>query len=983
MLSNSQILGALLLCLCTTSSCLPLVHHRDDDPAPGYLRFPDVRRECQPVLSSAGELGHAAGCARCLKRDLYFEEGDWHQDAGGAPLLPFDGGDVPDPLHLATFKLTHADAARRGRTAVNVSGVLVLSLARERVREPGQVRVPASPPPEFEQLPGSTKLRVLFEGVYTEGANGDGGGGGEDGERVLCMVGSAVLPTRGTGASGRSSSRPPLVADGNIVLVLRYPREITLTNRALRGEMRSTNAASSAAYFDTVRLRSWVGEHSAPYRFRADELVAAACSPWPSGDADAVAGRSGELHAGVSICEVINVLAAYRSVLLLDVVPDDAAEVLGFHGDAIALQEVRCSRSTEADGCHCSERVAAVFRVLPPREHRLTAAQRSDLAGATMAAEGVWKPTTGQACMVGCLAGDENACRYRVCLYFPTTFSITRRSIMLGRITGIDGAGAGGETGGQLLFQLPVPPSEQWELSDAIRMAYNYTKINLAGEFLRRRASPFSVRDIAARSLFMAYPKKDDSAGDEVTSLFKLAEELTLQFAAVPELFRREWIERPVLRLEVLAVEQAVGPFLPASSSPRDSMASSVTGKEHAESGRRRPLLNVAAELKIIGKPSGSASALSLEGVYSQDDGRMYLVGCRDVRLRRPEMSTTSGDLEEGMDCSIEVKVEYPPTTTHCFVASAATVHVTSTRNAAAGDPLHFTAMKLKALPAFYQKQWMDGISRRIIDGFVCVAALSAAAAAALCQLRHLASHADVAPYVSHAMLAVQVVGYGVPLIAGFEAMLQKVTFVYTPPPPPPPSITPYVLLTTRELHLGVDKTVRLLALAALLLTLRVGQKVRQSRARSPGRVPDEGKVLVGSYAAHLALFVLAFALNGAHTMAVEQLVAVAQDLFLLPQVVGNAVWRVNGRPLAGGYYLGATAARVLPHVYGYVRPPPGDPITGRFFEEYPFLSKLGDAVLPVAAVVLAVVVYVQQRWNYVIIGWMRKPEQKKLYHTF
>ncbi|KAF8669384.1 hypothetical protein HU200_051727 [Digitaria exilis] len=147
--SGLQLHGVLQLCLCTASSCLPfdpshLGNRSADDRAHGYTRFAD--------------------------------KGDWQQDAGHAPLLPFDGGDVtrgppasPGPLRLATFVLTHVDVERGGGTAINVSGVLVLSIARESTGDEiiPWMRVPAASP-EFEILPGTTKLKILFEGVWKE-----------------------------------------------------------------------------------------------------------------------------------------------------------------------------------------------------------------------------------------------------------------------------------------------------------------------------------------------------------------------------------------------------------------------------------------------------------------------------------------------------------------------------------------------------------------------------------------------------------------------------------------------------------------------------------------------------------------------------------------------------------------------------------------------------------------------------------------------
>jgi hypothetical protein len=48
-------------------------------------------------------------------------------------------------------------------------------------------------------------------------------------------------------------------------------------------------------------------------------------------------------------------------------------------------------------------RVAAVFRYVPPWEHQPTAAKRTGMSGMTLSAEGVWIPSMGRVCMVGCL----------------------------------------------------------------------------------------------------------------------------------------------------------------------------------------------------------------------------------------------------------------------------------------------------------------------------------------------------------------------------------------------------------------------------------------------------------------------------------------------------------------------------------------------------------------------------------------------------
>ena len=126
------------------------------------------------------------------------------------------------------------------------------------------------------------------------------------------MVGDGVFPVPCTNGTGPREDRagfkpPPAAADGNILLVLRYPMAATLTTRAVRGEMTSLSAATDGAYFDTVRLVSRLGPYSR-YQFTTqdEELDAAGCcsSSHPSFHAgDVAAGR--HLYRGASFCEIL------------------------------------------------------------------------------------------------------------------------------------------------------------------------------------------------------------------------------------------------------------------------------------------------------------------------------------------------------------------------------------------------------------------------------------------------------------------------------------------------------------------------------------------------------------------------------------------------------------------------------------------------------------------------------------------------------
>jgi hypothetical protein len=593
-----------------------------------YVRYADVKRRCRSVLSSATELKFHASRATALMPDLSFLKGDWRQDTDdGGPLMPFDGTDVPDgdaasgPLALATLTLTHVDVLLRGKTALNVSGVLGVAISRSGTA-PGMDTYLS---PEFRVRPGSTEMKIIFEGVYTE--NGDG-------ERVLCMVGEALLPRRSGDAANpwdwakntdRNSFRPPVTKDKNILLVIRYPTTLTLTTRAVRGELTSTNGRSDAAYFGPVTLlTSQVGPYSI-YKFGSEEeLVSTACSPLPYRD-DIITDDGRGMHKHGSPCDILEM---FTPADVFTVVPNwkcNSTDALcrrlgpfetdksidatdgGFKGVSIVMQDFRCQPSA-APG-ERSAKVAAVFRAVPPWEQPLyMASERSGLSGMTLAAEGVWRASTGQLCMVGCLGVGKKACHSRVYLYLQTSFSATRRSIAVGKITRIDGVAHS-----PLTFKRTVQPSEVWNrfgVSLAMAYSYNYTKAEQAGEFLAR-SEPFNLGTAIAKSL-LSYP---GLAGEF------LSNELTLDVPAVPHPFGREHFEPLSLRLqlEVLSLGPLAGrnsPWIPGaygngrpwSEAHKEKTVSSTAAVE-------KSVLNVSAALTLSGSGDlyANVSTLYLE----------------------------------------------------------------------------------------------------------------------------------------------------------------------------------------------------------------------------------------------------------------------------------------------------------------------------------------------------------------------------------
>jgi hypothetical protein len=216
-----------------------------------YDRIGEVKKHCAFLLSSASELKPEI---YSIRRDLGFVDGDWRQNSGDSPILPFDDRDTlknapvhRTPLKLASFGVMDVDRAHRTKKSVSVSGFLSMGITIDG----SYPKRPYQGTQQFQIYPGHTQLSISFQGIYTETKKNGG-------ERLMCLLGTTVLPSRESDSSDPwdwvKLSQPHLSQDDQILLVLRYPMTFTLTNRTIRGEMKSLNPKSNSKYFDQVNI---------------------------------------------------------------------------------------------------------------------------------------------------------------------------------------------------------------------------------------------------------------------------------------------------------------------------------------------------------------------------------------------------------------------------------------------------------------------------------------------------------------------------------------------------------------------------------------------------------------------------------------------------------------------------------------------------------------------------------------------------------
>lgn len=966
-----------------------------------YERIGEVKKLCKPVLSPASEFKAEDNRIADIKEELNFGYGEWRQDVGDSPIMPFDDRDISKklsqaPSNISSFWITNVDLAHRTKKFVSVSGILMLGITLDT----SFAERPYEGSPRFQIWPTHTQLAMSFEGIYTETKQNGG-------ERVLCLLGNAMLPSRESDSnnpwewlkgSDLNYNQVPLLQDDQILLVLHYPLTHTLTNRVIRGELKSLNPKSNAKYFDQVHILAQMLK-STKYEFGSEKIVSKACDPYPYRDNLTNAGI--DVYKGDNFCAILeqatnsgaftivpnwrcNGTDDYCSKLGPFVSDEEIKATNGSFKDVILyMQDIRC-KPTSGHGNASAARVAAFFRAVPASEDQYRVRLRSGLSNMTLAAEGIWNSTSGQLCMVGCLGivdAEGSSCNSRIILYIPLSFSIKQRSILVGSISSIDESN---KVFFPLSFEKLVRPTELWNYFRASRPYYSYSKIQSAGVILERN-EPFSFGTLVKKSL-LQFPKLEDKY-DFLSSLSFLAEDLTLQIPAVPDPFPKSHPPGVNIEMDIVSIGPLFGRYWHSRNITATEQDSAYPTK--AEYTEKQLLLNVSAQLIIPGKDYINSSVLFLEGLYDPHFGRMYLVGCRDVRASW-KILFQSMDLESGLDCLTEVVVSYPPTTARWLVNPTARISIASQRNE--DDPLYFEKIKLQTLPIMYRKQREDILSRRGVEGILRILTLSLAVACISSQLFYLTQNADSSTFISLVMLGVQALGYSLPLITGAEALFKRETSNSY-------EIQSYDLEKSRWLNL-IDYTVKLLVLVMFLLTLRLCQKVWKSRirllSRTPNeshRVPSDKLVLIATLTIHVIGYIVVLIIHTVKTSQIplrtdrfldsrgnsqtlreweiqlEEYIGLVQDFFLLPQVIGNVIWQIDCKPLRKMYFLGITVVRLLPHLYDYIRNPVRNPY---FAEEYEFVnptsdfySNFGDVAIPTTAILLAVVVYCQQRWNY------------------
>lgn len=345
---------------------------------------------------------------------------------------------------------------------------------------------------------------------------------------------------------------------------------------------------------------------------------------------------------------------------------------------------------------------------------------------------------------------------------------------------------------------------------------------------------------------------------------------------------------------------------------------------------------------------------VAAEGVYSSATGMLCMRGCRYTENRM------------SMDCDVLINIQFRPLNPKAEEHRGINGTISSTR--IESDPLYFKPITVFNRRHMYLATARESIWRMEVETAMVLISLTFSCVCILLQIVHANKHPDVVSSISIAMLLILNLGFAIPMVLNFEALFvnQK----------------QYNLSLGNGGWLDVNEViVRTLSLASLFLTFRLLQLVRSVRSAEDQKDPSvaERRSLKLCLPLYFAGALLTWWANG-RTSSASQLrdelipyAGLVLDGFLLPQIVFNLFQKSKERAsktLTPFFYVGITLTRALPHLYDayrkrrYVNSVDGSSTIYARAADGEFYSVAWDVVVPCGAMLLAVVVGLQQRFG-------------------
>ncbi|GLJ20189.1 hypothetical protein SUGI_0366490 [Cryptomeria japonica] len=897
-------------------------------------RFSEVEEHCASVASEASP---------CYRDGTWWVpkefplSGEWEQENGSAPLLPLHSQQEDKIFKVASLDL-HPQVSDflcgLNTKVANLTAFVCLYISNNK-----SSLINNEIWTGYGNQPGITQLCINLLGIFTELNSGD---------QNLCMLGRSMVPLRHINPSARSKwSVPPLDEDEKILLRLQIPPSNGLTSRKIVARLASFRASDHRMFFDPIEI-TFALDYLPPYKFITDSMVENACKAQVHENKF----TDLELYQGKFwSCDFLRSLLEHWT---LEGIPNweckspveycirvgPFANQGGFSYSRIFIQRFECLQSN----AHPDFNISAAISVVPAVEHNTGTAGLGSVRENqnNMWIQAKWsKASPGKICMVGCLASTLTpACDFQVSFYIPESLSLKQRNIVVGFISSIH---KDSKALYPLSFEHPIQPRISLPYGFDNEMPYDYAKNTIAESLLERKNSK-AMGDLIRWHLFK-YPWR--KLGQSRDSFYILGRDLSVHSAIVSCGVN----SNATMNLDIIAIENFVGMDLSDASYGYNYGRISCILKQGQTSQDERSLLKVAAQFKLQGI-FPTLIKLSVEGVYDPRKGKMDLVGCRDIRDRTEILrSNSSIDVKDGLDCQIELNLQYPPTNFRLLIDRSVKVSIRSNRTES--DPLYFKPLEVHSAQTSYTGETVEAIPRTILEPVLNILSLCLAIACIVSQLLYVRHNAEAGAYTSLVMVGIQALSYGISLTT-------RIDYFYFKSSDPPYKQEEYSCPTEQNPPPLFDILINVMLLLAFTFTVKLFHTVWQSRLRLT-QIPSEKLVLLWCGVMYGICFVIEICagiakvpINVVSSLsygqqtdwkeAVRPYVRLIQDFFLLPQFFCISEWKYNGKSLRKCYYVGITALCILPQIYNYAYDRNSQ---GEFWS--------------IAVVILAVVVYRRQ----------------------
>ncbi|GJR44252.1 nucleolar protein [Tanacetum coccineum] len=894
----------------------------DLSPLHNYTRLTEIENHCSSFISSASELEVDDNRASRLKNELSFFNGDWEQDSHGSPLMPFDDSDMPyatssyiSPWKVVSFEVQNVTscAPHQPKNTVSINGVLSVGITRNST-------IISEPYLMFHKMPGMSTLKVNFEGLYLETKENGG-------ERLICLLGNSTFPFKKVPTrfseeymelyfSARDTTyneEPVILPHDQILLVLKYLKTPALSTYRIQGEMTSLHENQDFEFFDKVHITSHSSISLEDQISIPDELIVESFDQNPLKDAILEDGVNKFNNS--ELCRILKYFEHEEYMVMPNLKLGGQNWFQDTVGPFLLGNEIQLvDRNNQIlrvifhkITCH-EEKVSGVLRMYPSTIKPHVAGRRTGLSTLTLSVKGKWNSSTGLLSMLGCLGPTLVRCDSGVLLYFPKSFSSKQRSLVSGSIFSLKSA----PNYFHPVFiglEMLSPGLQDGGWYSRTYASYNYTKGGLAIHFKGKIQEPPRLLSYIMELIFR-YPFVEEREFGTFNMSNHSGDDLKIDTFTSSETF---------VKVEVLSL----GPLFKQNANLLNG------GYNHELHNISMNLLIIEAPKKVKEESYRHVSRLYLEGVYDQRVGKLYLIGCRKVDFDHV-------DLERGLDCRIEVTIEYSPINTRWLINPSAKISIVSQRNKE-DDYYYFKPIHLHTFMMQDTNHEENVVFRKIFEGYFQVFLLLVYISHLFNQIKYMKKSHEPVPYISLLMPGFWILGYGITIIYSEEILIMSSeTQGYKK--------HPYDLQNYKRYLTNLDYLARFLVLVSMFqmgiifVMVLKARKVLRAQGVSP---PSEKKVITVSLICYMCYLLLRIIEGWIRLHLAEvtitrddyvKLIVMAfwytlshlQDYYMIPQIVAHCIWkkpRLND-PLLKYFFTGLWIPALLQFVYEAVRNP-------------------------------------------------------------